>query len=106
MASLTTVASWALLTGLSVVAKYLSSCGPVRQWTAGVLPPTPRGSNPTTSNRARTAADTTWRACSAYWIPDPPGPPGLITSDPIRRAGSLAGSLITGSENRRQPGRW
>ena len=36
----------------------------------------------------------------------PPGPPGLITRDPIRCAGSLAGSLITGSENRRQPGRW
>jgi hypothetical protein len=73
--------------------------------TAGWLPPTPRGSNPTTSNLARTAGDTTLLACSAYCTPEPPGPPGLSTSEPMRRPGPAAGSSITGSEKRRQAGR-
>ena len=53
--------------------KYLSSCGPVMQCTAGWLPPTPRGSNPTTSNRVRTAADTALRACSRVLDARPAG---------------------------------
>jgi hypothetical protein len=33
------------------------------------------------------------RAYLAYWIPDTPGPPGLITSEPMRSP--AAGSLFT-----------
>ena len=101
----TTVASWAPFAGASSVARYWSSCGPVRQLSAGSLAPTPRGSNPMMSNRASTAAGSSLRAPSAYWTPEPPGPPGLITNAPIRRDGSDAGSLTTGSENRLPSGR-
>jgi hypothetical protein len=31
--------------------------------------------------------------------PDAPGPPGLINSDPMRRAGSVAGSRIMATAN-------
>ncbi len=75
------------------------------QVSAGSLAAVPRGSKPTMSNRASTAAGNSLRAPSAYCTPEPPGPPGLTTSAPTRWDGSLAGSLITGSENRRPPGR-
>ena len=75
------------------------------QFRAGWLPPTPRGSKPTRSNRASRAAGNSLRAPSAYCTPDAPGPPGLMTSAPIRWAGLAAGSLITGSVKRRQFGR-
>jgi len=91
---------------MSLVSKYLSSCGPLRQVTAGMLPATPRGSKPTTSNLARTADEIWVRAACAYWTPEPPGPPGLTTSEPIRARESVAGSRITGRENRRHAGRW
>jgi len=66
-----------------------------------------------TADAARVEADDiepgpaeTWlRASWAYWTPDPPGPPGLTTSDPIRVPGPVAGSRITGSEKRRHAGR-
>ena len=61
---------------MSSVARYLSSCGPVVQVSAGSLAATPRGSKPTMSNRASTAAGNSLRAPSAYWTPEPPGPPG------------------------------
>ena len=101
----TSPASCAALAGMSSVARYWSSCGPVMQVSAGSLAATPRGSNPTMSNRASTAAGNSLRAPSAYSTPEPPGPPGLTTSAPIRRDGSAAASLITGSENRRPAGR-
>ena len=101
----TTSASCAALAGMSSVARYVSSCGPVMQVNAGSLAATPRGSKPTMSNRASTADGNSLRAPSAYWTPEPPGPPGLTTSAPIRRDGPAAGSFITGSENRRQEGR-
>ena len=88
------------------MARNRSSCASDRQCTAGIEPPTPRGSKPTTSNLARTAADTWLRASCAYWTPDPPGPPGLTTSEPILVPGPVAGSRITGSEKRRHAGRW
>ena len=76
------------------------------QRTAGRLPPTPRGSKPTMSNRFSTSwVNSPERAPSAYSTPDPPGPPGLITSAPTRLAGSAAGSLTTGSENLGPAGR-
>jgi hypothetical protein len=56
------------------------------------------------SNLARTAAENSLLAPSTYCTPEPPGPPGLVTSAPIRSDGSDAGSLITGRVNRRQPG--
>jgi hypothetical protein len=60
---------------------------------------TPRGSNPTMSNRARTSAlNRIGAAKSTMSKPEPPGPPGLTNSDPIRRAGSLAGSRSTAIE--------
>jgi len=84
--------------------RYVSSSGPVRQASAGSLPATPRGSKPTMSNRASSVAGNTLLAASAYCTPEAPGPPGLITSGPTRWAGSVAGSLITGSEKRFPPG--
>ena len=83
----------------------MSSSGPVMQASAGSLAATPRGSKPTMSNRASTAEGNSLRAPSAYCTPEPPGPPGLITRSPTRWAGSVAGSLMTGRENRRPPGR-
>src|SRR5690348_2134196 len=102
----TTTPRGAVLPGVSEVAKNRSSSASDRQCTAGTEPPTPRGSKPATSNLARTAAETWLRACSAYWTPDPPGPPGLTTSDPIGVPGPVAASRITGSEKRRHAGRW
>ena len=75
------------------------------QVSAGWLAATPRGSKPTMSNRASTAAGNSLRAPSAYWTPEPPGPPGLTTSAPIRWDSSPAASLTTGSEKRRPEGR-
>jgi hypothetical protein len=95
-----TRASWAGSEGSSSVAKKVSSCGPFSQFSAGWLAPAPRGSKPTMSNRASTAAGNSRRAPSAYCTPDPPGPPGLMTSAPTRCAGSAAGSLTTGRVNR------
>ena len=59
----------------------------------GVLPPTPRGSAPTMSNRSRiflgTAGGTV--AEKAKSRAESPGPPGLTNTVPRRCRGSLAG---------------
>lgn len=51
--------------------------------TAGVEDPTPRGSNPTMSKRSLTDCGRPDNRETADSTPDSPGPPGLITSEPI-----------------------
>ena len=58
----------------------------------GVLAPTPRGSNPIRSKRASTSSEKMLALPCTRSMPDAPGPPGLTSRDPIRDAGSLAGS--------------
>src|SRR5439155_26680273 len=66
---------------------------------SAVLHATPRGSKPTMSNQARTSPEKRNGAAKrAKSTPEPPGPPGLMKIDPIRRAGSAAGSLTTAIE--------
>ena len=55
------------------------------------LLPTPRGSKPTMSKRSRISLGNPSAAALANETPDAPGPPGLISSDPIRWLGSAAG---------------
>ena len=55
----------------------------------------PRGSTPTTSNRARTSGLSQDVAAAANSTPEPAGPPGLTNRLPIRWAGSVARSLST-----------
>ena len=57
-----------------------------------VLAPTPRGSKPTRSNVRRSRRARRRAADERNSIPDPPGPPGLNTSEPIRSSGSAAGT--------------
>jgi hypothetical protein len=73
---------------------------------SGVLRMTPRGSNPTRSKRARTSSENrTSAAARTKSTPEPPGPPGLRNSEPILRAGSVAGCLMSASEIR-SPSGW
>ena len=66
--------------------------------------PMPRGSKPTMSYAARSfgvnAKDENW----AYCTPDAPGPPGLMSREPSRLAGSVAGALRTARVKRSPPG--
>ena len=57
----------------------------------GLLRPTPLGSNETMSNRSSSSGVSTDSSLGRSSIPDAPGPPGLITSDPIRSEGTSAG---------------
>lgn len=66
---------------------------------------TPRGSNPTTSNRRRISSLNWPEAKMARSTPEPPGPPGLSTSEPIRAAGSVAGRRASARAIRSPPGR-
>ena len=59
----------------------------------GLDAPMPRGSKPTMSYAARTAGEKTNDAYWAYSTPEPPGPPGLMTREPMRLPGSVAGAL-------------
>ena len=57
----------------------------VRQSIAGVLAPTPRGSNPTKSNRLPSGLSASCGPSDATMPrPDAPGPPGLNSSEPMR----------------------
>jgi hypothetical protein len=56
----------------------------------GELRPTPRGSIPTMSNRLPTSGPKNDVAPNVKSTAEPPGPPGLTSSAPIRRAGSVA----------------
>jgi hypothetical protein len=50
----------------------------------GVDSPTPRGSKPTTSKRRSTSSGRVSAEPIAASAPEAPGPPGLMTSEPIR----------------------
>ena len=83
---------WAVVTGSGSAERYASMSASQR---TGVLRPTPRGSKPTMSKRSRMAAGKIVVAsCRTKSTPDPPGPPGLVTSEPMRRARSVAGSRM------------
>ena len=57
----------------------------VRQSIAGVLAPTPRGSNPTRSNRCPSGLSASCGPSDATMpSPEAPGPPGLNSNEPIR----------------------
>jgi hypothetical protein len=61
----------------------------------GVLRMIPRGSKPTMSKRPRSSSGRNWATPRTTSTPEPPGPPGLMNSDPIRRWGEPAGSRIS-----------
>jgi hypothetical protein len=60
----------------------------------GLLRLVPRGSKLTTSNRAASSAGI-GRFWTSAFTPDPPGPPGMWKSTPIRLLGSVAGLRAT-----------
>ena len=61
----------------------------------GLLRSTPRGSNATMSKSSSRTVGMTLSSFSMSLTPDVPGPPGLMTKDPMRAAGSLAGRRST-----------
>ena len=69
----------------------------------GVDSPTPRGSKPTRSKRAFTSSGSSSTRKWTDSIPEPPGPPGLTKSEPIRVASSVAGCRVERELDR--PGR-
>ncbi len=75
--------------GVGSVAKYLPSSAVGRHRT-GELCPVPRGSKPTMSNRAFTPVETRPSRSGRASTPEAPGPPGLISSEPMRRPWSVA----------------
>ena len=89
-----------------VVPKNAASSSSEAKHRMGAEAPTPRGSNPTTSKRASTSG--VQIVCAAPSLtsstPEPPGPPGFTNSEPMRRAGSLAGRRISASEMVGPPG--
>jgi hypothetical protein len=50
----------------------------------GVLPPEPRGSQPTMSNRPPVMASSAPPCSVTAATPESPGPPGLTNNEPIR----------------------
>ena len=69
--------------GVGSTLKSWSMLSSVRHRT-GEDAPMPRGSNPTMSYAARTAGENAKSESWAYCTPDPPGPPGLMSREPIR----------------------
>ena len=63
----------------------------------GLLVLTPRGSKPTRSNRLRIALGNWLAPSRTKSTPEPPGPPGLMTSEPMRCDRSVAGSRSSAS---------
>ena len=61
----------------------------------GLLRSTPRGSNSTMSKRASNSGVSTLSSAGRSLTPDTPGPPGSMTRDPIRAAGSVARCMDT-----------
>lgn len=53
-----------------------------KQSRRGVLAPTPRGSNPSTSNLSPTTVAMSFPLRAIRSVPDPPGPPGLTSTVP------------------------
>jgi hypothetical protein len=65
------------------------------QSTAGVLCPVPRGSKPTMSNRALSAAKGPLPTVCNRSAAGAPGPPRLKNREPMRCSGWVAGTLAT-----------
>src|SRR5665811_1570790 len=87
------VSSWAwFVIGLSAV-RYASASLSEPHFTA-VDEPTPRGSKPTMSYTSRTEAPNAVDAWSTRSMPDAPGPPGLISSEPSRWSCFVAADLL------------
>ena len=57
----------------------------------GSLRSTPRGSNMTMSKSSSSWGVSTLSSLAMSLMPETPGPPGSMTSDPMRAAGSSAG---------------
>ena len=93
-AAVTRSCSSARLSGVGSVPRKSSRAPSLRQ-SIGADSPTPRGSKPTMSKDERTARPTMKSADLAYCTPDPPGPPGLTTSEPILLPALVAGALST-----------
>jgi len=78
-------------------ARAASTSGSARQ-SKGWDCPTPRGSKPTTSYAPSTAGLNTRFTESMKATPEPPGPPGFVTSEPMRLSWSAAGRRFTARE--------
>ncbi len=61
----------------------------------GSLRSTPRGSNMTMSKSSSSCGVSTLSSLAMSSMPDTPGPPGSMTSEPMRAAGSSAGWRAT-----------
>ena len=61
----------------------------------GLLRSTPRGSYETMSKRSSSSGVSTDNSLGRSSMPDVPGPPGLMTSDPMRSDGTSAGCRAT-----------
>ena len=81
----------AVLLTLSMMFAALTAllAGAASAQTTPELWPTPRGSNPIRSKRRLRLANDLTLSCR-YPVPDAPGPPGLIKTDPMRFAWSVA----------------
>ena len=64
----------------------------------GSLRSTPRGSNVTMSKSSSSGGVSTLSSLAMSSMPDTPGPPGSMTSEPIRSAGTSAGCRATATE--------
>ena len=84
--------------GSEAMTRSLRSAG---MHSTGVESPTPRGSKPTTSKRRSTSSGSVSAWPIAASAPDPPGPPGLITSEPMRSVwpGCTARTRVSGSRS-------
>ena len=61
----------------------------------GSLRSTPRGSNMTMSKSSSSCGVSALSSLAMSSMPDTPGPPGSMTSDPMRAVGSSAGCRAT-----------
>ena len=73
---------------------------PFEPQVTGSLRWTPRGSNETMSKSSRSPGVSTLSSFGRSLMPDPPGPPGLITSEPISLRGQLSGMALNGDLDR------
>ena len=83
--------------------KYGSHSSALSKQRSGVLRMMPRGSKPTRSKRARTSSVySCGPAPTRKSTPEPPGPPGLRNSEPMRRAGIGGGQPRESDRDRRR----
>src|SRR5947207_5449172 len=81
--TLATASKSASPTGSGSPPKNASRSASLKHFTA-LDRPTPRGSNPTTSKRRNTSVGNCCDRYTARSTPEPPGPPGSTSSEPIR----------------------